>query len=102
MQVNACIAQLSDQANVTLHQAGLSFRWHAAQPKLESHGPGIHAGALREPCVLSVLNHRQPHPRRSRQGFAHDAVFKNGVAVVSHRNGACCFKRSIIVQRLPF
>ena len=66
---------------------------------MKAIGPGIHAGALRHARVFGVLDHAQAHARRGGQGFAHDAVFQNRMAVVGHRDGAGGFERGKIVER---
>ena len=40
-------------------------------PSLERHRPRVHACALRETCILGVLNHAQTYARRSGQRLAH-------------------------------
>ncbi len=100
VQVDAGVAQLGDQPNIALHQAGLSLSRHAAQPQLERHRSSVHAGALRKPCVFSVLDHAQSHARRGNQRLAHDVVLQYRVAVVRHGDGARGLERGIVVDGL--
>ena len=102
MQMGAGIAQFSHQADVALDHSGLGFRRHSAQSELERHRPQVHAGALSEPRVFSMLNDAQPHARRRGQGLAHDVVFEDGVAVVGDSHSAGGFERRIVVERLAF
>ena len=88
MQMSARLAQFSNQADVTLHHAGLSFRRHTAQTQFERHRPQVHARALREARVLGVLDNAETHARRSGQNLAHHAVFQDRSTIVGDSHSA--------------
>ncbi len=95
--------ELGDEADVALDEAGFGFRRHAAQAELECEtGPSIHAGALGHAGVFSVLDDAEAHARGGGEGFAHDAVFEDGLAVVGDGDGAGGFEGGEVVEGFAF
>ena len=98
--MNACVPQLCHQANVAFHKPRLRLGGHPPQSQLERHRTRVHAGALRHPCVLGMLNHAESHACRRCQRLAHDVVFQNRMPVVRHRYRARGLQRSVVVDGL--
>src|SRR5262249_34060340 len=102
VEVHTRVAQFGHETNVALDKVRLGFRGHSAQAELERGGSGVHAAALREARVFSMLNHAEPYARGGGEGFAHDAVFEDGPAIVGDGDGSGGLQSGEVVKRLAF
>src|SRR5450631_107193 len=100
--MGAGLTKLRNQSNVALHHAGLGFGRHPAQSEFERHWAKVHAGALRETSVLSMLYHAETHASRSGQNLAHHAIFQDWTAIVSNAHCSCGLEGGIVVECLAF
>ena len=100
VEMGAGVAELGDEADVALDDAGLGFDGHAAQAEFERYGAGVHAGALGHTRVFGVLDHAQAYAGGGGKGLAHHAVFEDGMAVVGDGYGAGGFERGVVIEGL--
>src|ERR1700758_3062127 len=99
MKMHAGVAQFGDEADVALDQARLRFRRHAAEAEFEGDRAGVHAGALSESRVFGVLDDAEAYARSCCEGFAHDAVFEDGFAIIGNGYGSGGLERGEVIER---
>ncbi len=98
VEVGAGVFDLSQQADVSLDQTGLGFYGHSAQAQPEGYRPGVHGAASGEARVFGVLDDGQVGAGGGEEGFAHDAVAEDGLAVVGDGYGSGGAERSVFGQ----
>ena len=98
--LSPCHSRVSHQADIAFNETIFGLGGHASQAEAKGRRPGIHAAAAGHARVFGMLDHGRPVARRVDQHLAHDAVFKDRMAVVGYGDNSRSLERRIVVEHL--